>query len=114
MHPSFRLSAVTFLSPLEFLSDIRPRVRRVQARSLMEKVYTPFSPTASVRSNPPAVLSEDQAELQRKVENHFSVPEYVLPRVENGALTEEDKFWLVRLFILVIPAFLTVQISQVL
>jgi hypothetical protein len=75
----------------------------------MEKDYTPFPPPASIPSHPPAVLPEDQAELQQKVAKHFSVPEYVLPRVENGGLTEEEKFWLVRFFFLVILAFLTVQ-----
>ena len=73
----------------------------------MEKVYTPFPPPASAHGQPPKVLAENEAELQKKVVQHFSASDYTLPRVENGTLTEEEKFWLVRFSLLLVVALLS-------
>jgi hypothetical protein len=45
-------------------------------------------------------LTPNQIELQKKVLDHFSKPDYVLPGEEKGELMEEEKFWLVRSFLL--------------
>ncbi|KAH9944998.1 CRAL/TRIO domain-containing protein [Epithele typhae] len=41
-------------------------------------------------------LTDAQEKLYLEVEKHFQAEDYVLPGVENGALTEEEKFWLTR------------------
>ena len=42
-------------------------------------------------------LTEAQQKQYDEVLEHFSKEGYELPEVENGTLTEEEKFWLVRL-----------------
>ena len=42
-------------------------------------------------------LTDAQQKLYDEVVKHFERAEYVLPEVENGTLTEEEKFWLVSL-----------------
>ena len=45
---------------------------------------------------PPSLkLTDAHQKLYDEVLKHFDREEYVLPDVEDGALTEEEKFWLV-------------------
>ncbi|OJT15007.1 CRAL-TRIO domain-containing protein C23B6.04c [Trametes pubescens] len=44
---------------------------------------------------PQLTLTEAQQKLYDEVLKHFEKDDYVLPGVENGALTEQEKFWLV-------------------
>ena len=54
----------------------------------------PFDPAVL----PPSLkLTDTQQKLYDEVLKHFDAEEYVLPGFEDGALTEEEKFWLVRL-----------------
>ena len=41
-------------------------------------------------------LTDAQQKLYDELLKHFSGADYALPDVEDGALTEEEKFWLVR------------------
>ncbi|KAM5537177.1 hypothetical protein V8D89_009110 [Ganoderma adspersum] len=51
----------------------------------------PFDPAVL----PPSLkLTDAQQKLYDEVLKHFDTDEYVLPDVEDGALTEEEKFWL--------------------
>lgn len=45
---------------------------------------------------PQLQLTDAQQKLYDDVLKHFDRDDYVLPGVENGALAEEEKFWLVR------------------
>ena len=58
-------------------------------------------PPPEIAVDPPVLppnlkLTDAQQKLYDEVLKHFERPDYVLPEVENGALTEEEKFWLVR------------------
>ncbi|RDX57013.1 CRAL/TRIO domain-containing protein [Lentinus brumalis] len=63
-----------------------------------DKVYvSPPPPRISVDPAvlPPQLkLTESQQKLYDEVLEHFTKEGYELPEVENGALTEEEKFWL--------------------
>lgn len=64
--------------------------------------YTPISPTGlSSDYQQDTKLTADQGELYNKVLAHFTKPEYSIPHLENGELTEAEKFWLVSLILLV-------------
>ena len=66
-----------------------------------EKIYEarpppeiPFDPAVP----PPLLkLTDAQQKLYDEVLSHFDKEDFVLPGVEDGALTEEERFWLVRL-----------------
>ena len=64
------------------------------------KIYEPLPPPEipfdPVVLPPNLRLTDSQQKLYDDVLKHFSNEEYVLPDVENGALTEDEKFWLVR------------------
>lgn len=59
--------------------------------------YTPTQPPAAPTMPPAEDLTEKQEGMLQAVLSHYSADDYVLPGVENGTLTEEEKFWLVRL-----------------
>lgn len=59
---------------------------------------------AYIVPTPPPAVPDDfqqaepkpaQMEMYSKVLEHFSLPEYALPGLENGQLTDKEKFWLV-------------------
>jgi hypothetical protein len=57
--------------------------------------YTPIAPPAlPVHFKPDTTLTADQEQLYKQVLAHFSKPEYTIPGLENGELTETEKFWL--------------------
>lgn len=60
--------------------------------------YTAYPPPPPpINEKPaPAELSTAQAEMHKKVLEHFQNEAYKIPGLENGALLEEEKFWLVR------------------
>ncbi|KAF9468031.1 CRAL-TRIO domain-containing protein [Collybia nuda] len=59
------------------------------------KSYLPTTPPAPVvEADPRATLTDAEREMYAAVLEHFSVPTYTLPGVENGELLEEEKFWL--------------------
>lgn len=63
--------------------------------------YTPISPPALPSdSKLDIILTTDQEELHNKVLAHFSKPEYSIPGLDKGELTEAEKFWLVSLLLL--------------
>lgn len=63
--------------------------------------YTPISPPALPSDfKLDTGLTTDQVELHTKVLAHFSKPEYSIPGLEKGGLTEAEKFWLVNLYLL--------------
>jgi hypothetical protein len=57
--------------------------------------YPPPPPPTNEKPTP-AELSTAQAEMHKKVLKHFQNEAYKIPGVENGALLEDEKFWLVR------------------
>ncbi|KAL0954980.1 hypothetical protein HGRIS_003910 [Hohenbuehelia grisea] len=62
-----------------------------------KKVYTAAPiPPAPVEDDPRKNLTEQEAQMYQTVLDHFSNPEFVIPHVDNGQLTEEEKFWLSR------------------
>src|SRR6266702_6322682 len=59
--------------------------------------YTAYPPPSPPNEKPaPAELTAAQAEMHKKVLEHFRNEAYIIPGIENGALLEEEKFWLVR------------------
>jgi hypothetical protein len=60
--------------------------------------YTAYPPPPPPTNEKPAPaeLSTAQAEMHKKVLGHFQNETYKIPGIENGALLEEEKFWLVR------------------
>ena len=64
---------------------------------MAEKIYTPVSPRESYfEEDPRAKLSSTEEELYKEVLGHFTKEGYVLPGLDNGALTDKEKFWLSR------------------
>jgi hypothetical protein len=61
----------------------------------MTTAYTPTPPPAGPPTPPAEDLSEQQQGMLQAVLAHFTAEGYVLPGIENGALKEEEKFWLV-------------------
>ena len=64
------------------------------------KIYEPLPPP-EIPFDPAVLppnlqLTDSQQKLYDDVLKHFSNEAYALPDVENGALTEDEKFWLVR------------------
>jgi hypothetical protein len=59
------------------------------------KIYTPLPPPVSAGATPRKDLTASETDKQQKVFQHFSEPDYALPGVEKGQLTEAEKFWLV-------------------
>ncbi|KII85022.1 hypothetical protein PLICRDRAFT_31859 [Plicaturopsis crispa FD-325 SS-3] len=58
-------------------------------------VYTPIPPPATpANAKAPESLTESQDAMYQEVYKHFSSPDYALPDLEDGKLTEEEKFWL--------------------
>jgi hypothetical protein len=55
-------------------------------------------PPAKEGFQPNYELTPVQEEMKKKMLAKFSDPDYVLPGAENGKLTEDEQFWLVRLF----------------
>ncbi|KAI9461656.1 CRAL/TRIO domain-containing protein [Lactarius psammicola] len=57
--------------------------------------YTAYPPPLPTNEKPaPAELSAAQAEMHKKVLEHFRNEAYIIPGIENGGLLEEEKFWL--------------------
>ncbi|KAF4613495.1 hypothetical protein D9613_007525 [Agrocybe pediades] len=65
-----------------------------------DKVFLPIPPPTAIlhKNDPRAVLSTNEQKMFDEVLAHFTRadPVYVLPDVENGELTEREKFWLSR------------------
>ncbi|PPQ69151.1 hypothetical protein CVT25_004531 [Psilocybe cyanescens] len=64
-----------------------------------EKVYLPIPPPpTSHKDDPRAVLSKSEQTMYEEVLAHFTHvdPVYVIPNIEKGELTEQEKFWLSR------------------
>ncbi|KAL7278961.1 hypothetical protein ACG7TL_006793 [Trametes sanguinea] len=63
-----------------------------------EKIYQapppPHIPVDPAVLPPPLKLTETQQAIYDEVLAHFAKDGYTLPGVENGSLTEEEKFWL--------------------
>ena len=60
--------------------------------------YTAHPPPPPPSEKPaPAELSTAQAVMHEKVLENFRSDTYKIPGIANGALLEEEKFWLVRL-----------------
>jgi hypothetical protein len=61
------------------------------------KVFTtPPPPALPADVDPFKNLTANELDLHKKVFDHFSKPDYVLPGLDKGELSEEEKFWLVR------------------
>ena len=59
---------------------------------MAEKTYTPVAPKESYfEEDPRAKLSSTEEELYKEVLGHFTKEGYVLPGLDNGALTDKDK-----------------------
>ncbi len=66
-----------------------------------EKIYE-TRPPPDIQFDPAVLpptlkLTDAQQKLYDEALKHLDSEDYVLPDVEDGALTEEEKFWLVRL-----------------
>lgn len=62
-------------------------------------VHVTSAPPSAPAINPAPVLNAEQDKAYGIVFKHYSNPSYVIPNVEatKAALTEEEKFWLVRI-----------------
>lgn len=69
---------------------------------MSSKIYTPSPSPVLEDAKPPAVLTENEEDMRKKVFEHFSKPDYAIPGVEHGELTDNEKFWLVRHYFLVL------------
>jgi hypothetical protein len=63
-------------------------------------VHVTSSPPPAPEINPAAPLNEDQEKAYGIILKHYSSPSYAIPTVEaeKAGLTEEERFWLVRVF----------------
>lgn len=69
--------------------------------------YTPIPlPQPKADAGPPKLTTE-QEDMYKKVYEHFTKDEYVLPGEEKGEFAEEEKFWLVRYPYLRLDMFIT-------
>jgi len=59
-----------------------------------EPDYIPFPPPPSLSGTKQPPLSAKESELFPVVFDHFAKPDYILPGVNDGELSEEEKFWL--------------------
>ncbi|KAH9481360.1 CRAL-TRIO domain-containing protein C23B6.04c [Psilocybe cubensis] len=67
--------------------------------STAEKVFLPIPPPVTpYKDDPRAVLSKSEQAMYDEVLAHFTRadPVYVIPNIEKGELTEQEKFWLSR------------------
>jgi hypothetical protein len=61
----------------------------------MSKVYEPIEPPVALYSEDPRAHLTDREQLMYDaVLQHFSKDDYLIPGLENGALTEAEKFFL--------------------
>jgi hypothetical protein len=59
--------------------------------------YTAYPPPPGPSEKPAVTLTPAQAEMHKKVLEHFQSESYELPGVQDGGeLQDEEKFWLVR------------------
>lgn len=65
------------------------------ADTIFEARPPPHIPVDPAVLPPQLTLTDAQQKLYDEVLQHFEKDNYVLPGVENGALTEQEKFWLV-------------------
>lgn len=65
------------------------------ADTIFEARPPPHIPVDPAVLPPQLTLTDAQQKLYDEVLKHFEKDDYVLPGVENGALTEQEKFWLV-------------------
>lgn len=64
---------------------------------MSEKCYEPTAPPPPiVEADPRGTLTEAERNLYKAVLEHFSSDTYVIPGLENGELTDAEKFWLSR------------------
>ena len=62
----------------------------------MPDVFEPISPLTVWETDPRQDLTNVEQEMYDHVLKHFSEAAYTIPGVENGLLTEAEKFWLSR------------------
>ena len=62
----------------------------------MPDVFEPIYPPTVCETDPREVLTDVEQEMYDHVLKHFSEAAYMIPEVENGVLTEAEKFWLSR------------------
>ena len=62
--------------------------------------YLPFQPPENLTEKPVTTLSQDQEEKRLKILKRFEDESYRLPSFDKGELMEEEKFWLVRRYII--------------
>ncbi|KAF5367525.1 hypothetical protein D9758_003628 [Tetrapyrgos nigripes] len=58
------------------------------------KIYEPLPPPSGKKDSSQPPLTPEQTKLQADVLAHFVKSGYVIPGVQDGQLTEEEKFWL--------------------
>lgn len=59
------------------------------------KIYVPLPPPAVKEQLKRPDLTAEQAQMQEKIQQHFTQPGYKLPGIESdGELMEEEQFWL--------------------
>ena len=58
--------------------------------------YVAYPPPPPKERPAPVEFSTAQAEMHKKVLEHFQNDAYKIPGIENGELLEVEKFWLVR------------------
>ena len=66
------------------------------SETIYEPLPPPETPVDPAALPPNLKLTDAQQKLYDELLKHFSSADYALPDVEGGALTEEEKFWLVR------------------
>jgi hypothetical protein len=59
--------------------------------------YEPLPPPSPTANRSPPKLTPAQEELYKQVFEHFNRTDYALPKEEKAELSEEEKFWLVRI-----------------
>jgi DNA replication initiation complex subunit (GINS family) len=59
-------------------------------------ISEPIAPPKVHETDPRANLTEQEQDLYDQVLKHLSDPQYAIPGVEKGELTEQEKFWLSR------------------
>ena len=62
----------------------------------MPDVFEPISPPTVCETDPRQDLTDVEQEMYDHILEHFSETAYTIPGVENGVLTEAEKFWLSR------------------
>lgn len=62
--------------------------------AMSEKVYEPIAPPVVSEADPRANLADVEQDMFNSVLKHFSDSVYHIPTLDNGELTEAERFWL--------------------